>query len=178
MDGQACFLNILNLLLLVSGMIRRPANKYFMQKPFLFFFLIIIVSSCFLRRDFKTSSFTYNLNGQAATIPLVVPRGYAKVEKKDTAGVTLETFYYPNGALLYAAYLTDTAYEVQPFDKTLHQPQIHRLGGLMYKGQDEKELFYRDIRQGNLRFGYRSVPRSLEFEFDSSTNFASLQKGR
>lgn len=149
-----------------------------MRKPLLFSLLIILASSCFLRRDFKSSSFAYNQNGQARTISLVVPRGYNKMEKKDTAGVTLETFYYPNGALVYAAYLTDTSYEVQPFDKTLHQPQIHRLGGLVYKGQDEKELFYRDIRQGNLRFGYRSVPKAMEFVFDSSTNFASLQKGR
>jgi hypothetical protein len=149
-----------------------------MQKPFLLLFLVIFASSCFLRREYKASNFTYTNKGQPATIPLVVPNGYAKVEKKDTAGITLQTYYYPNGALLYAAHLADTAYEVQPFDKTLHQPQIHRLGGLVYKGQDEKELFYRDIRQGSLRFGYRLVPRSMEGLFDSSTNFASLQKGR
>lgn len=145
---------------------------------FLFFFLVIAFSSCFLRRDYRTSSFTYGSNGQTTTLPLVVPNGYAKMEKKDTAGVTLQTFYYPNGALLYNAYLTDTTYELQQFDKTLHQPQIHRLGGLVYKGENEKELFYREIRQGNLRFGYRLVPKRLEVEFDSSTNFASLQKRR
>lgn len=149
-----------------------------MQTRFLFFFLIIFFSSCFLRRDYKRLNFTYANSGGATTIPLVVPRGYSKVEKGDTAGVTLQTFYYPNGAVLYTAYLTDTTVEVQSFDKTLHQPQIHRLGGLVYKGQDERELFYREIRQGPLRFGYRSVPKKAEFEFDSATNFASLQKGR
>lgn len=147
-----------------------------MQTRLLFFFLAVALCSCFLRRDYKKSRFTYGFSGQSTTIPLVVPNGYAKVEKKDTAGITLQTFYYPNGALLYNAYLTDTTYELQQFDKTLHQPQVHRLGGLVYKGEDEKELFYREIRQGKLRFGYRLVPRSLEVEFDSSTNFASLQK--
>lgn len=146
------------------------------QKLLLFVFVIVFVSSCFLRREYKESNFTYNRGGQAATIPLMVPRGYNKVEKNDTAGISLETFYYPNGALLYAAYLTDTTYELQHFDSAMHQPQIHRLGGLVYKGQDEKELFYREIRQGNLRFGYRFVPERLEFVFDSCTNYASLQK--
>jgi hypothetical protein len=47
---------------------------------------------------------------------------------------------------------------------------------LVYKGQDEKELFYREIRQGNLRFGYRQVSPDAELLFDSATNFASLQK--
>lgn len=147
-----------------------------MQKSWLLLLLLVFFSACFLRRDYKASSFNYANNGQQTTVPLVVPRGYAKMEKKDTAGITLQTFYYPNGALLYAAHLTDTTYELQPFDKTLHQPQIHRLGGVVYKGQDEKELFYRDIRQGSLRFGYRAVPKSMEGVFDSSTNFASLQK--
>jgi len=146
------------------------------RKMLLFSLVIIVVSSCFLRREYKTSSFTYNSGGQSGTIPLKVPWGYSKKEMKDTAGISLETFYYPNGAILYSAYLSDTTYEIQSFDSALHQPQIHRLGGLVYKGQDEKELFYREIRQGHLRFGYRSVPGRLEFVFDSSTNYASLQK--
>lgn len=158
--------------------VRKRHKNQHMRKLLLFFFLPMLFPACFLRRDYKASSFTYTANGQPATLPLVVPNGYAKMEKKDTAGIALQTFYYPNGALLYAAYLTDTTYEVQPFDKTLHQPQIHRLGGEVYKGQDEKELFYRDIRQGNLRFGYRFVPKRMEGLFDSSTNFASLQRGR
>jgi hypothetical protein len=164
MDGQAQFL-----------------KKYFykprlMRMRFLLLFSSIALNACFLQKDYKQASFAYQNSGQSSTIPLVVPKGYTKVEKRDTAGVALQTFYYPSGALLYSAYLTDTAYEVQPFDKTLHQPQIHRLGGLVYKGQDEKELFYREIRQGNMRFGYRLVPKTLEGAFDSSTNFASLQK--
>ncbi len=141
-----------------------------------FLLLLLALSSCFLFKDYRKSQFTYTRNGQVAMLPLVVPKGYTKQEKTDTAGMTLQTFYYPGGAILYAAFLTDTTFEIQPFPKGLHQPQIHRLGGLVYKGQDEKELFYREIRQGNLRFGYRQVSPDAELLFDSATNFASLQK--
>lgn len=137
---------------------------------------IFLFSSCFLFKDYRRSQFTYNNNGQAATIPLVVPKGFTRVEKQDTAGITLQTFYYPGGATLYAAYLKDTTFEIQPFPMGLHQPQYHRLGGLVYKGQNENERYYREIRQGNLRFGYRLVHRDNEWLFDSATNFASLQK--
>lgn len=141
----------------------------------LFLFISSALTACFLAREYKQKQFTYTNNGQAVTLPLVVPRGFLKEEKKDTAGITLQTFYYPGGAMLYAAYLQDTSFAIQPFNETLHQPQIHRLGGLVFKGQDENELYYREIRQGKLRFGYRLVAEANELQFDSATNFASLQ---
>lgn len=146
-----------------------------MQKPVVFFFLLLLFSSCFLVKDYKKSHFAYTQNGQATTLPLVVPRGFVKQERSDTAGITLQTFHYPGGAVLYAAYLPDTTYEIQRFSDSLHQPQVHRLGGQVYKEQGEKELFRREIRQGHLRFGYRQVPGEFEWLFDSATNHASLQ---
>lgn len=146
------------------------------RKTAVFVFLLFVLSACFLRKEYKTSAFTYSANGQKATIPLVVPKGFTKEETRDTAGIRLQTFYYPSGALLYAAYLSDTAFEIQPFDKSLHQPRIFPTGGLVYKGQDEKELFYREVRQGHLRFGYRLVPETQELLFDSATNYAPLQR--
>ena len=139
-------------------------------------FLPIVLVSCFLFKDYKKTNFVHNRNGQPATMQLLVPRGYIKQERIDTAGISLQTFYYPGGALLYAAYLTDTTYELQPLKKAIHQPLFHRLGGLVYKGQAENELFFREIRQGNYRFGYRDVPSINEDYFDSATNYASLQK--
>jgi len=142
-----------------------------------FLLLLLGLSACIFRKEkYKTSRFTYTRNGQAVSIPLVVPKGFQRQERVDTAGVSLQTFYYPNGAMLYAAFLQDTLMELQPFDKRLHQPHTRRAGGLVYKGQDAEERFYREIRQGNLRFGYRLVPRSAELQFDSATNFASLQR--
>ncbi len=148
-----------------------------MKKLTSFLLLLFLLSACIFRKEkYKASQFTYTRNGQAVSVPLVVPKGFVKQERTDTAGVSLQTFYYPNGALLYAAFLQDTMMELQPFDERMHQPHIHRLGGLVYKGQEADERFYREIRQGNLRFGYRLVPRSAELQFDSATNFASLQR--
>lgn len=148
------------------------------NKTVVFLFVLFSLCACFLAKEYRQSSFAFLQNGQTATVPLVVPNGYIKEDKRDTAGVTLQTFYYPGGAMLYAAYLKDTSFELQSFDKALHQPRILPVGGQVYKGQDEKELFYREIRQGNLRFGYRLVPESLELQFDSATNYASLHTNR
>jgi hypothetical protein len=146
-----------------------------MQKYFLLFFVVVLVSSCFLFKDYKKKTFTYERNGQQFSLPLVVPKGFIKEEITDTAGILLQTYYYAGGSILYAAYLNDTTYELQPLNKSVHQPLLHRLGGLVYKGQDANELFFREIRQGNFRFGYRYVPSLLEGQFDSATNQASLQ---
>lgn len=138
----------------------------------LFFF-----SACFLRgKPYRTSQITFDSNGQALTVPLIVPRGYTKQERIDTAGVALQTFYYPGGPVFYVAHLRDTAYQLQAIDERLHQPRVHFLGGRVFKGIDKNELFYREVQQGNLRIGYRLVPKSVELLFDSATNYAALQR--
>lgn len=142
----------------------------------LFLFASSLLCSCFLFKDYKKKEFVYSKNGQTTSLPIIVPKGYLKQEAIDTAGVMLHTFYYSGGAILYTAYLTDTTAELQPINTAIHQPQIHRLGGIVYKGQDENELYYREIRQGAFRFGYRFVPEVFELQFDSATNYASLQK--
>ncbi|HZH65598.1 MAG TPA: hypothetical protein VEY10_11965 [Flavisolibacter sp.] len=147
-----------------------------MRKVCMFFPFLILLNSCFLFKDYKRKEFVYLRSGQTAQLPIIVPKGYLKQEMADTAGVTLHTFFYQGGAILYAAYLTDTTRQLQPINSAIHQPQTHRLGGTVYKGQDENELYYREIRQGSFRFGYRFVPEFLELQFDSATNFASLQK--
>ena len=139
-------------------------------------FVAVLLSSCFLFKDYKKKEFVYSKGGQTASLPIIVPKGYLKQESADTAGVIVHTFYYSGGAILYTAYLTDTTVALQPISASAHQPQFHRLGGTVYKGQDENELYYREIRQGAFRFGYRFVPEIFELQFDSATNFASLQK--
>jgi hypothetical protein len=138
--------------------------------------LPVLLASCFLFRDYKQTEFQYTRGGQTVSMPLIVPRGFVKQERVDTAGISIQTFYYPDGAVMYAAYLADTSFEFQRFNQAIHQPRIHRLGGLVYKGQSDDLLFFREIRQGNLRFGYRDVPSVNEGFFDSATNHASLQR--
>ena len=149
---------------------------YNMKRTAVILSVLFFCSSCFLSKPYRKRQFTYTQNGQTVSISLVVPKGYLKQESRDTAGVTLQTFRYNGGALLYFAYLTDTTVELQPMNKTLHQPLEHRLGGAIYKWQDENNLYYREIRRGNLRFGYQAVPGVFEMHFDEATNFASLQK--
>lgn len=147
-----------------------------MKHAILFFVAAVLLSSCFLRRDYRASRFNFEREGQTVSIPLIVPKGFQRQERVDTAGISLQTFYYPNGAILYSAYLKDSAMQLQSINEKVHQPRVHFLGGQVYKGVDGNELFYREIRQGNLRFGYRLVPPSVELQFDSATNYASLQK--
>lgn len=139
-----------------------------------FVFIAVVFSSCFLFKDYKRKAFAYNQNGQPQTLSLLVPKGFSKEEVKDTAGIRLHSFQYPGGALLYAAYLTDTAYELQPFDKTAHQPKPMGTKGMVYKGQNADLSFYREVCQGHLRFGYSGVPEERETYFDSATNYAAM----
>ena len=132
-------------------------------------------SSCFLFKDYRKKEFAYTQNGRPQTVKLIVPKGYWKEEAKDTAGMRLHTFQYPGGAVLYAAYLTDTTYELQSFNKAVHQPAAHPSGGRVYKGQATDEMLYREVRQGRLRFGYHGVPLVNETYFDSATNYAAWQ---
>lgn len=90
----------------------------------------------------------------------------------------METFEYPGGAIFYTALLKDTQVRIFPFDTSLHQPISHISGGTVLKGQNEEELFYREIRVGNVRVGYRNVSWYAELLFDSATNHTSLQAAR
>lgn len=146
--------------------------------PVVFLFVVFMSPACFLAREYKQASFSYTANGQLASMPLIVPKGYVKEERIDTTGVMMHLFRYANGAFLYAAYVPDTTAQLQAINKSLHQPVGGPQGGLVYKGIDENDLFYREIRRGPLRFGYRNVPESVELRFDSATNFAARQGSR
>lgn len=143
------------------------------MRNFFYLFLLIGFSSCFLFKDYRKREFAYTQAGQPQSRYILAPKGYFREEVKDTAGIRLHTFQYPGGALLYAAYLVDTTYELQTFSKEFHQPLTHNSGGQVYKGQNADESFYREIRKGNLRFGYRGVPAASETYFDSATNYAA-----
>lgn len=130
----------------------------------------------FFFRDYKRRDFVYTESGQQQTVSIIAPRGYVKEEVRDTAGIRLHTFRYPDGSLLYAAFLADTTYELQAINKATHQPKSVGAGSLVYKGQDEDERYYREVRQGRLRFGYSGVPSVNEVYFDSATNYAAMMR--
>jgi hypothetical protein len=87
-------------------------------------------------------------------------------------------YTYPDGTFLYFAN-GDTLKKYQPINEEMNVRLPHPAGGWMYKGMDSsKRLFWREVRQGNLRFGYRNVSADSEIRFDSSLNYASYPKIR
>lgn len=144
-------------------------------KPLAFLLLVFVCPACFLSRPYRSAVFDYTRDGQTVKLPLVVPKGFVKQERLDTAGAILHTFRYPGGALFYSAFVKDTNVQLQPINEAVHQPVPGPMGSLVYKGQDQQALFFREIRHGCLRFGYRNVTGEDEWRFDSATNFAAKQ---
>lgn len=146
-------------------------------------FLIIILSSCFLfRKSFKKSDFNYTSGGQSFSMPLRLPAGYSNVSTTtDEAGNQQKYYYYPGGAFFYIAKLdTASIYKVQLdkdtyrfVDTTMNIPNFHPLGGLIYKGQDHRRLFWREIHVDKFRIGYHYADKEMAIYLDSATNFAS-----
>ncbi len=144
------------------------------------FFLLISLSSCYLITGYKKRSFTYS-NGpeQSHTLKLQVPRGYLDEKTTtDSTGNKEQVYRYINGMVFYVAYTPDTLKEFHPIEESRHVPLPHAQGGWIFKGVEKNNLFWREIRQDSLRFGYRYVPSELEAKFDAALNFNSLQKGK
>jgi hypothetical protein len=145
----------------------------------LLIFVLFFLSSCTLFQGFRTKSFSYTTGKEKRILPLLVPAKYLKEERtSDENGNEVIVYTYPDSAFLYFAN-ADTVKEYQPINEEMHLPLPHPAGGWMYKGMDSsKRLFWREIKQGNLRFGYRNVSPDLEIKFDSSLNYASYPKLR
>ena len=147
------------------------------------FFLIIVFSSCFLfRKSFRNSEFNYTAAGQSFSTPLQLPAGYSNVSTTtDEDGNQQKYYYYPGGAFFYIARLdTASIYKVQLdkdtysyVDTTMNIPNYHPLGGLIYKGQNEKRLFWREIHVDKFRIGYHNANKEMAIYLDSATNYAS-----
>lgn len=144
------------------------------------FLLLVLLSSCGLLTPYRSQRFLYTpAGGQEKAIPIKVPRGF-KIRSVtiDSLGNKEQVYRYANGAVYYAAYSTNATRTYQPIDTSNNQPLPHRLGGLIYKGQDSSHLFWREIRMDSLHFGYRYVSRDNEIKFDQALNLSSLWKVR
>jgi hypothetical protein len=143
---------------------------------------ILFLSSCFLfRKSFRKNEFIYSDGGQSFSIPLRLPAGYHNVSTTtDEEGNQQKYFYYPGGTFFYIARLNvDTMYKVQLdkdtyryVDTTMNIPDLHPLGGLVYKGQDHRRLFWREIHINKFRIGYHYADKEMAIYLDSATNFA------
>jgi len=141
--------------------------------------LLLVMAFCSPFKGLRAKSFVYSTGETSRVLPLLVPGKYLKEEKlSDAKGNQALVYTYPNGALLYFAN-ADTLKEYQPINKEFNLRLPHPAGGWMYKGMDSStRLFWREIRQGNLRFGYQNVSADLEIKFDSSLNYAGYPKLR
>ncbi|MGN6402169.1 MAG: hypothetical protein ACTHMD_17045 [Flavisolibacter sp.] len=148
------------------------------MKSVVILFLCATLSSCFLFSKYRRTDFTYNEGSQSYTIPVVVPKGFVKERTEvDSSGNTILSYVYKNNALFYIAHLEDTAAQVQPIAEDENQPRISLMtGALVYKGLDSFNLYWREVRRNDLRFGYRFVPKEWEIRFDSATNYGMVQR--
>lgn len=148
-------------------------KEYNKMKHIILFFLLSPCASCFLFPKLTKDSFAYNAAGQTAAIPLVVPKGFkAQKSISDSSGAQIKTYTYSDGTVLYFAQMQDTVTMMRMIDTTLHIPEMHIRGGVMYKGIEKDYTFWREVRKGYFRAGYRNVTVPVEPRFDSAINYA------
>ena len=139
-----------------------------------YFFILIWCSSCFLFPKFRKDTFEYNAAGQAAAMALVIPKGFKSEETvTDSFGAQIKSYTYSDGTVLYFAQMKDTVSMIRMIDTAQHIPEMHTLGGVMYKGVDKNYTFWREVRRGYFRAGYRNVSVTVEQQFDSAVNYAT-----
>jgi hypothetical protein len=125
----------------------------------------------------RQKKFAFTNGNQPQTLRILVPKRYVKRETiTDSSGNKGDYYRYSNGAFFYVIQTTDTLLRFQPIDTASHIPLPHPYGGLMYKGLDSADRFWREIRTDSFRFGYRFVPHSSEILFDSAVNYAGMRR--
>lgn len=134
--------------------------------------IILFASSCSLfAPKFSRSTFNYTGDAKPQAFNIIVPRGYITAKHAaDSAGTGI--IYNYGKATFYIAYLNDTTLQTEFVDPSVNMPLAHPKGGLIYKGWNQNG-FWREIRRGRFRVGYKDVPNDLEGSFDSATNFAA-----
>lgn len=137
---------------------------------------VLLLGSCFLRKDFRHQTVTFNENQSARTFPVIVPKGFSKQETKiGTSGNEENYFYYPGGALLYFVRVADTTVQYQPIDYQANIPKTI-YGAEFFKGLDSTYRFYwRENRIGKYKIGYRDAGSDTEWRFDSAVNYFTLR---
>ncbi|HEX6334029.1 MAG TPA: hypothetical protein VFZ78_07365 [Flavisolibacter sp.] len=139
---------------------------------------ICFFSSCMLFSGYRKSSFTYSENGTAHTVPVLVPRGYTGSSiERDSAGNTWRMFRYPGRGFFYVGYWIDSLTGLQDVQPQLHQQKEHPSGGWEFKSMDNDHLFWRELRKGGLRTGYRYISPAAEPAFDSASNYTIWKVG-
>ena len=147
------------------------------KRSLAFGFLIVCCLSCSPYAALRKKEFRFNVNNQPQILRIKVPKRYAKQGTiTDSANAQQQYYRYSNGAELYVIYTTDTLRQFQPIDTANNVPKPHAFGGVMYKGLDSTDRFWREVRTDSFRVGYRFVPRGVEVLFDSAVNYAAARR--
>ena len=144
--------------------------------------ILAIVEICnsypLFRQPSKGDVFNYTANGLNHSPPLLVPARYdRRLVTTDSAGNQEHFYYYKDSAFLYFAH-APKGKSYQPIQKSQNIPKEHPQGGLLYKGLDSTNRYWREVQMGRFRFGYRNVPGEEELRFDSSVNYVAFPKVR
>lgn len=135
-------------------------------------FFALFLSSCSLFGPrFSKTNFNFTAANKSYTFPIIVPEGYRLAKPANDSSGTGMLFEYGK-PVFYIAYVIDTSLKTEFVEPSENMPLPHPMGGLIYKGMN-KNGFWREIRRGHLRVGYRDVPPFLEGAFDSASNYAS-----
>lgn len=141
---------------------------------FCLFVSFVVIISCSSIKGLRKKEFVYSDRAGDQKIHLLVPKGYRKELIRDTLGNKLQLYTYRNGAALYFIY-GDTTVNFQYINLQYNIPKEHPAGGWMFKGIDSTGLFWREVRQGMFRVGYKNIPGASEFKFDTVVNYAVWQ---
>ena len=143
---------------------------------YLFFLvLIVVLHSCFLMRDYRKSTFSYQENGMNKQVNIIVPKGYNRTETRTTeVGIQEKVYHYGDDVRLFFAYMPKGG-DYLPIDTHYHISKPQLQGGIFYKGTGIGEYWWREAQIQHLRVGYNKVPLELEPHFDSAVNYVRLQ---
>ena len=141
--------------------------------------ILVLCASCSLfRKPYKQDTLTYTSSGLNNSLPLLVPARYdRRLVTTDSAGNQEHFYYYKDSAFLYFAH-APKGKSYQPIQKSQNIPKEHPQGGLLYKGLDSTNRYWREVQMGRFRFGYRHVPKEEELRFDSSVNYVAFPQVR
>jgi hypothetical protein len=146
------------------------------MKLFLFLYIVVVFSSCFLFRDLKKDRFSFEENGVRTSYNVVIPKGFKRKETKaDATGNIAQFYYYADGAVLYFAKVKDTTMQYQPINYEENIPK-ELYNTIYFKGIDpDYDHYWRETRFGNYKAGYLRVEGDEDWKFDSSINYFSLR---
>lgn len=144
-----------------------------MKTAWLISSVCIFITACFPLHGLKQKEFVYFENEQRKVIKLEIPAGY-KDEKiyLMAAGGKEIRYNYPGGAVLYFSYgVTWPSVNQESINKEISNNRFrHEDDRIVFRGQEQKSKYWKEIQLEDFRFGYWNVTKSKITEFEHAVN--------